>query len=184
MECGGYDVKCLILTHCWKYILPVILCVSFTLLGCPEWSQGWQLNKSSVCVRSETMCSHLGGVMTCPWMVRRLQTLCTELVFGLLKMQFDNWDWNWAWTECRKYMMVGLWDMAEQRFDSTRVHVGSSPLCVVGLCAWLKGDISLSCKLHFLFGICFWPVRHREQIAFMHFPELTKQRKRDVTQVS
>ena len=31
------------------------------------------------------MCPHLGGVMTRPWMVGRLQTLCTELVFGLLR---------------------------------------------------------------------------------------------------
>ena len=43
--------------------------------------------------------------------------------------------------------------MADQRFDSTGVHAGSSPLCVVGLCAWLKGDLSLLHKLHFLFGV-------------------------------
>ena len=32
------------------------------------------------------MCPHLGGVATHPWMVKRLQTLCTELVSRLLKM--------------------------------------------------------------------------------------------------
>ena len=37
-----------------------------------------------MCVWSRTMCPHLGGVMTYPWMVERLQTLCTELVSGLL----------------------------------------------------------------------------------------------------
>ena len=30
------------------------------------------------------MCPHLGGVATHPWMVGRLQTLCTELVFNEL----------------------------------------------------------------------------------------------------
>ena len=58
------------------------------------------------------------------------------------------------------------------------VHAGSSPLCVVGLCTRLKGDLSLSRKLHFLlaFALARKAVWARE-MPELHFPELIKQKK-------
>ena len=59
------------------------ICFFYPFRLCQEGSS--HLDKMSMCIRSRTMCPHLGGVMTHPWMVKRLQTLCTELVFGLLR---------------------------------------------------------------------------------------------------
>ena len=48
-------------SHCIYFFYP------FRLFG----RESSQLNKMSMCVWSRTMCPHLGGVMTYPWMVLR-----------------------------------------------------------------------------------------------------------------